>query len=119
MPVKKLKRQRKSEPLKALENDQVEESPVKGKTYNSTRIMELHITSTPIASSLELVKAALHTAVPPVLSGRYTEISTISDFLIDHVIGHTPGSLYIAGPPGTGKTATVTKCLTNPKVSLV
>lgn len=68
------------------------------------------------ASPLELVKAALHTATPSVLPGRSTEIATVSDFLIDHVINHTPGSLYVSGPPGTGKTATVTKSLTNPKV---
>ncbi len=65
---------------------------------------------------VSLVKSALHTAIPSILTGRQYEITRIKEFLLNHVTTETPGSLYISGPPGTGKTAAVTKYLTNPEV---
>ena len=38
---------------------------------------------------------------------RETEIGYLESFLSTHVESHIPGSLYISGPPGTGKTATL------------
>ena len=72
-----------------------------------------------IASPLQIVKSALHTAMPTVLTGRQLEITRIKDFLLNHVATETPGSLYISGPPGTGKTAAVTQYLTNPEVIII
>ncbi|KAM9792213.1 cell division control protein 6 homolog [Neosynchiropus ocellatus] len=51
------------------------------------------------------VKQALHTAVPERLLAREGERETIRCFLRDTVSERRPGSLYISGAPGTGKTA--------------
>ncbi|XP_072318998.1 cell division control protein 6 homolog [Eucyclogobius newberryi] len=51
------------------------------------------------------VKQALHTAVPERLLSRDTERTTIQQFLEEKVLQKKPGSLYISGAPGTGKTA--------------
>lgn len=51
------------------------------------------------------VKQALHTAVPERLLSRDTERAAIQTFLKDKVLSKKPGSLYISGAPGTGKTA--------------
>ncbi|KAM9295993.1 cell division control protein 6 homolog [Gastrophryne carolinensis] len=56
-------------------------------------------------------KCALNTAVPEHLLGREKETKTMLDFLNAHVASGKPGSLYISGAPGTGKTACLTKML--------
>lgn len=45
------------------------------------------------------------TAIPSRLVARDNERETMMDFWQTHVIGNRPGSLYISGSPGTGKTA--------------
>ncbi|NWU99771.1 CDC6 protein, partial [Upupa epops] len=56
-------------------------------------------------------KQVLHVAVPERLHAREEEMGIIRAFLRDHLCGHQPGSLYISGPPGTGKTACVSRVL--------
>uniref|UniRef100_A0A8P4GGY3 Cdc6 C-terminal domain-containing protein n=1 Tax=Dicentrarchus labrax TaxID=13489 RepID=A0A8P4GGY3_DICLA len=56
-------------------------------------------------SRFQDVKQALHTAVPERLLSRETERASIRSFLEDKVLQRLPGSLYISGAPGTGKTA--------------
>ncbi|XP_033097648.1 cell division control protein 6 homolog [Anneissia japonica] len=51
------------------------------------------------------VKKALHTSVPDRLLCRDKETSQIMSFLQAHIGKKKPGSLYISGAPGTGKTA--------------
>ncbi|XP_020784298.1 LOW QUALITY PROTEIN: cell division control protein 6 homolog [Boleophthalmus pectinirostris] len=51
------------------------------------------------------VKQALHTAVPERLLSRDSERAAIRQFLEEKVLQKKPGSLYISGAPGTGKTA--------------
>ncbi|XP_054634238.1 cell division control protein 6 homolog [Dunckerocampus dactyliophorus] len=51
------------------------------------------------------VKKALHTAIPERLLSREGERAAIRAFLEDKVVRSLPGSLYISGAPGTGKTA--------------
>ncbi|ELT90542.1 hypothetical protein CAPTEDRAFT_148720 [Capitella teleta] len=53
------------------------------------------------------VKKALHTALPDRLLCREAEMKTVNDFLDVHLGDEAPGSLYISGAPGTGKTAVV------------
>ncbi|KAM4750027.1 cell division control protein 6 homolog [Anableps anableps] len=57
------------------------------------------------ASRFQSVKQALHTAIPERLLSREAEQASIRSFLEDKVLQHVPSSLYISGPPGTGKTA--------------
>uniref|UniRef100_A0A8D3BH17 Cell division control protein n=1 Tax=Scophthalmus maximus TaxID=52904 RepID=A0A8D3BH17_SCOMX len=56
-------------------------------------------------SRFQSVKRALHTAVPERLLSRDTERSAIRSFLEATALRRRPGSLYISGAPGTGKTA--------------
>ncbi|NWH67403.1 CDC6 protein, partial [Geococcyx californianus] len=70
-------------------------------------------------SCYQQVKRVLHTAVPDCLHGREKETGIIRQFLREHVCGHRPGSLYISGAPGTGKTAVVSHVLRDCKDELV
>ncbi|NXK57212.1 CDC6 protein, partial [Chauna torquata] len=56
-------------------------------------------------------KRVLHAAVPDRLHGRERETGAIRQFLREHLGARRPGSLYIAGAPGTGKTACVSRVL--------
>lgn len=56
-------------------------------------------------SKFQSVKQALHTAIPDRLLAREAERDTIRSFLEEKVLQRRPGSLYISGAPGTGKTA--------------
>lgn len=55
-------------------------------------------------------------AVPERLHARDKETGVIRQFLRDHVCGRRPGSLYISGAPGTGKTACLSRVLLDCKV---
>uniref|UniRef100_A0A8C3KDW5 Cell division control protein 6 homolog n=1 Tax=Calidris pygmaea TaxID=425635 RepID=A0A8C3KDW5_9CHAR len=50
--------------------------------------------------------------------GREKETGIIRQFLRDHVGGRRPGSLYISGAPGTGKTACLSRVLLDCKDEL-
>ncbi|XP_069739062.1 cell division control protein 6 homolog [Phaenicophaeus curvirostris] len=69
-------------------------------------------------SCYQQAKRVLHTAVPNRLHGREKEMGIIQQFLKEHVCGHRPGSLYISGAPGTGKTACVSHILLKSKDEL-
>ncbi|KAM6238662.1 cell division control protein 6 homolog isoform 2-T2 [Porphyrio hochstetteri] len=56
-------------------------------------------------------KRVLHVAIPDRLHAREREMGVIQQFLRDHVCRRQPGSLYISGPPGTGKTACLSRVL--------
>ncbi|KAM5135205.1 cell division control protein 6 homolog [Mantella aurantiaca] len=60
-------------------------------------------------------KCALNTAVPDRLLAREKETAAILSFLKTHVSSEKPGSLYISGAPGTGKTACLSKLLQDNK----
>ncbi|KAG9474135.1 hypothetical protein GDO78_004441 [Eleutherodactylus coqui] len=63
------------------------------------------------ATCYQKVKCALNTAVPEHLLARDQETASILSFLKKHVSSEKPGSLYISGAPGTGKTACLNKLL--------
>lgn len=61
-------------------------------------------------------KQVLHAAVPDRLQGRERETGILRQFLREHVLGRRPGSLYVSGAPGTGKTACLSRVLLDCKV---
>ncbi|XP_048579627.1 cell division control protein 6 homolog isoform X3 [Nematostella vectensis] len=61
------------------------------------------------------VKKALHTGAPDNILCRDTEIKAVTKFLEKHVQKKKPGSLYISGAPGTGKTACLTMVIRDMK----
>lgn len=62
------------------------------------------------------MKQALHTAIPERLLSREAERASIRAFLEEKVLRRLPGSLYISGAPGTGKTACLNCVLQEMKV---
>ncbi|NXY91287.1 CDC6 protein, partial [Alcedo cyanopectus] len=64
------------------------------------------------------VKQVLHAAVPDRLRGREKETGIIRQFLREHLCQRRPGSLYISGAPGTGKTACLSRVLLDCKDEL-
>ncbi|NXM04407.1 CDC6 protein, partial [Tyrannus savana] len=63
-------------------------------------------------------KQVLHVAVPDRLQGREREVGILRQFLREHVQGRRPGSLYVSGAPGTGKTACLSRVLLDCKDEL-
>ncbi|KAB0797562.1 hypothetical protein PPYR_08555 [Photinus pyralis] len=55
----------------------------------------------------QTARKALHLTVPTEMPGRKKELADLSAFINNCVSEGKPGSLYISGPPGTGKTASV------------
>lgn len=56
-------------------------------------------------------RKALHSCETEELHGREKELADLQEFLQTHCKQRTPGSLYISGPPGTGKTASLLKIM--------
>ncbi|XP_070684117.1 cell division control protein 6 homolog [Pempheris klunzingeri] len=69
-------------------------------------------------SRFQGVKQALHTAIPERLLSREAERTSIQSFLEEKVLRRLPGSLYISGAPGTGKTACLNCVLQEMKAEL-
>ncbi|NWV71320.1 CDC6 protein, partial [Malurus elegans] len=69
-------------------------------------------------SCYQRAKQVLHAAVPDRLQGRERETGILRQFLRDHILGRRPGSLYVSGAPGTGKTACLSRVLLDCKDEL-
>lgn len=69
-----------------------------------------------IDTVLEKAKSAFHSSLPSHLMCRDDEIDRMQLFLHKHVKSNTPGAMYVSGPPGTGKTATLMYLLDQIKV---
>ena len=63
------------------------------------------------------MRRALHSSHPDNLICREKEIAEIRSFLHNHLPKRKPGSLYISGAPGTGKTACLTRIMLEMKVN--
>ncbi|CAH3024145.1 unnamed protein product [Porites evermanni] len=64
------------------------------------------------------VRRALHSSHPDNLLCREKEIAEIRSFLHNHLPKGKPGSLYISGAPGTGKTACLTRIMLEMKAEI-
>jgi cell division control protein 6 len=62
-------------------------------------------------SQFQSARAALHTGTPSYLLCREQQVDTMSKWLDKHLVQGKPGSMYVSGAPGTGKTATLTHLL--------
>ncbi|XP_077428053.1 cell division control protein 6 homolog isoform X2 [Vanacampus margaritifer] len=67
---------------------------------------------------LASAKQALHTATPERLLSRESECAAIRTFLERTAVRRLPGSLYVSGAPGTGKTACLDSVLRDMKDEL-
>lgn len=60
-------------------------------------------------------RKALHSSVPESLPGREMELSKLEEFMEEHLGTEKSASLYVSGPPGTGKTACLSKLMLKPE----
>lgn len=67
-------------------------------------------------TSYQNARKALHSAVPTSMPGREKEHTELFSFINEYIQDKTAGTLYISGPPGTGKTASLSVILQNPDV---
>ncbi|PSN37791.1 hypothetical protein C0J52_13365 [Blattella germanica] len=66
-------------------------------------------------SSYQEVRRALQNSVQSSLPGREEQLNKLHSFLEDHLSAGSSGTLYISGPPGTGKTASLSKLMNIPE----
>jgi len=62
-------------------------------------------------SSYNEVRTSLHTSIPKNLVSREKEFELIKKFVNKTIVQSEPGSMYMSGAPGTGKTACLTTVL--------
>ncbi|KAK2580921.1 hypothetical protein KPH14_005990 [Odynerus spinipes] len=60
-------------------------------------------------------RKALHSSASENLPGRETELAKLQEFIGKHLENESSGSLYVSGPPGTGKTACLSKIMQQPE----
>lgn len=63
-------------------------------------------------------RKALHSSLPTTLPGRENELEELNTFISSHINEEQSGTLYVSGPPGTGKTASLSIILQQENVSL-
>ena len=66
-------------------------------------------------SKYSKARKALHSALPENLTGRDGELKNLEEFIERHLDKESSGSLYVSGPPGTGKTACLSKIMLRPQ----
>ena len=65
-----------------------------------------------VGECYQKTKAVLHSALPTdALVGRAAEFKVINEFLTERLSKMVPGSMYVSGAPGTGKTAVIMKAI--------
>ncbi|XP_034943367.1 cell division control protein 6 homolog [Chelonus insularis] len=67
------------------------------------------------AEKYQSARNALHSGIPENLIGRESELAELNSFIKDNLEHESSGSLYISGPPGTGKTASLSKIMLQPE----
>lgn len=60
-------------------------------------------------------RRALHGSLINDLPGREIELEQLQDFIQTHLDNKSSGSLYVSGPPGTGKTACLSTIMKRPE----
>lgn len=60
-------------------------------------------------------RKALHSDITENLPGREAEIAELENFIQTNLTKQTSASLYVSGPPGTGKTASLSQIMSQPK----
>lgn len=60
-------------------------------------------------------RKALHSDTPENLPGREKELGELENFIQLHLTKKSSASLYVSGPPGTGKTASLSQIMSKPE----
>ncbi|KAF7269011.1 hypothetical protein GWI33_017932 [Rhynchophorus ferrugineus] len=70
-----------------------------------------------IYSQYQNARKALHSNFPTELPGRENEIKELRNFILGHLENGSSGSIYVSGPPGTGKTASLNSIVQHSDIS--
>lgn len=70
-------------------------------------------------NSYRNARKALHAGVPNNLIGREKQLYELRNFIKEHIENCSSGSMYVSGPPGTGKTASLSIILQEKEVSIL
>ncbi|XP_023017321.2 cell division cycle 6 [Leptinotarsa decemlineata] len=62
-------------------------------------------------SVYQSARQALHSTAPTNMPGRENELKDMRSFIKNHLENKSSGSMYVSGPPGTGKTASLNMIL--------
>lgn len=81
---------------------------------DKTNVSELD--NSGIVDSFRVARKALHSALPNSLPGREEEISELNRFIKGCLDSNISSSMYVSGPPGTGKTASLNMILNDEEV---
>nr|XP_045602307.1 cell division control protein 6 homolog [Procambarus clarkii] len=73
----------------------------------------------PDVTAYRAVRQCLNTGTPTVLVCREKQIGEMEDFLSHHLKNALPGSLYVSGAPGTGKTASLNSIINSLEVTKI
>lgn len=64
-----------------------------------------------VSNKYQNARKSLHSSIIDDLPGREEKLTRLQEYLLEHLNQKTSGSLYISGPPGTGKTACLFKIM--------
>lgn len=78
---------------------------------------EIKVVDTKQYTQYQNARKALHSNFPTELPGRESEIEELRSFILDHLVNGSSGSIYVSGPPGTGKTASLNSIVQQTDVS--
>lgn len=124
MPMTPTKQKSQSPPPDEVTPTKLKRVVEKHQTSPATLLKELALLS-PVQSKrvlfpkdkYQLARKALHSTTPALLPGREKEITELEDFIKTHLNKQSSGTLYISGPPGTGKTASLNLILEKEELS--
>ena len=86
-------------------------SPMKCAIFSPSKPKSTPALFTADVSQFQAARAALHTGTPRAVLCRENEVGAMSTWLDEHLVAGKPGSIYVSGAPGTGKTATLVSLL--------
>jgi len=86
-------------------------SPMKRALFSPSKPTTTPALFTADVSQFQAARSALHTGTPRALLCREKEVGAMSSWLDEHLVAGKPGSIYVSGAPGTGKTATLVSLL--------
>ena len=121
-PIKKCNseplRKRVESPKQNVKRSLFEKVPAKSKKIKQDENFNINVHCSGFQKKIQSsafisAKQVFHTGQPSKLIGRSKEVAEIENFIREHVKNRKPGSMYISGAPGTGKTSCLMSVVKN------
>jgi len=111
-PIRKVEVEVARSPRKPATPSKLSTSPMKRALFSPSKPSPAKpALFTADVSQFQAARAALHTGTPGALLCREVQVAQLSGWLDRHLVAGRPGSIYVSGAPGTGKTATLASLL--------